>query len=355
VRVLTVVGARPQFVKAAPVSRELRRRHQEILVHTGQHYDEALSDVFFRDLGIPEPDVHMNVGSGDAGPRMAVMIKGLAAELAARRPDVVMVYGDTDSTQAGALAAREAGVRIVHVEAGLRSFNLRMPEEINRIAADHLSDLLLCPTETAAAELRKEKARGRIDVVGDVMLDACLSVAEKAKKLGVPAKHGVAPRGYYAATLHRAENTDEPARLASIVEALNSLDLPVLLPCHPRTVAALKKAGLDASLQGLRLLPPLPYPEMMGLVAEARALLTDSGGLQKEAYFLSVPCVTLREETEWVETVASGWNRLAGADAAKIRAAVAATKPAGAKPDLASYGGGEAAKRVVAAIEASFG
>ncbi|MCE9637860.1 MAG: UDP-N-acetylglucosamine 2-epimerase (non-hydrolyzing) [Planctomycetes bacterium] len=349
-RVLTVVGARPQFIKAAPVSRALRRLGEEILVHTGQHYDESMSDVFFRDLRIPPPDVHLGVGAGsvtaDPGPRLAAMTRGIAAAIAARKPTCVMVYGDTDSTLAGALAAHEAGLPLAHVEAGLRSHNLKMPEEINRIAADHISDLLLPPTPSAAATLRAERVRGQVVVVGDVMLDACLSVAEAAKALGVPAKLGLTPRGYYAATLHRAENTDDPVRLAAIVGALDSLDLPVVLPCHPRTRGALGRAGLLDGLTGLRLIDPIPYPEMMGLLAESRGLLTDSGGLQKEAYFVAVPCVTLRDETEWVETVHSGWNRLAGADAARIRAAVAELKAPGESPDLAFYGGGHAAETV---------
>jgi len=350
-KVLTVVGARPQFVKASVVSRALRGRHEEILVHTGQHFDDALSDVFFRDLGIAAPDVRLDVGGSAPGPRLAAMVRGIAAAAADRRPDVVLVYGDTDSTLAGALAARAAGVRLAHVEAGLRSGNLRMPEESNRIATDHLADLLLCPTAGAADALRRERAKGRVDVVGDVMLDACLAVAVEAKRLGAPARHGVAPRGYFVATIHRAENTDDPSRLASIVAALDSLDRPVLLPCHPRTARALADAGLSADLNALRLLPPLPYAEMTGLVADARALLTDSGGLQKEAYFLGVPCVTLRDETEWGETVAAGWNRLAGTDAVRIREAVAAARAPDAAPDLAAFGGGDASRRVVAAIE----
>jgi UDP-N-acetylglucosamine 2-epimerase len=241
------------------------------------------------------------------------------------------------------------------VEAGLRSFDLAMPEEINRIASDHSSALLLSPTQTAVAQLRTERARGRIEFVGDVMLDACLAAADEARALGVPARHGVAPRRYYAATVHRAANADDPARLAAIVGVLDSLDLPVLLPCHPRTAAAIRRAGLDAGLKGLRLIPPLPHLEMLGLVADARALVTDSGGLQKEACFLAVPCVTLRDETEWVETVAAGWNRLAGADPVRIRAALAASPPPGAKPDLTIYGDGHAARRIVAALESAFG
>jgi UDP-N-acetylglucosamine 2-epimerase len=352
-RVLTVVGARPQFVKASVVSKALRARHEEILVHTGQHHDDALSDVFFRDLGIPRPDVRLDVGDAEGGQRLAAMVRGIADAATSRRPDLVLVYGDTDSTLAGALAARETGVRVAHVEAGLRSSNLRMPEEINRVAVDHLADLLLCPTSGAAGALRRERARGRVEVVGDVMLDACLAVADAARRLDAPARHGVAPRAYFVATVHRAENTDDPARLASIVAALDSLERPVLLPCHPRTALALTRAGLASNPTSLRLLPPLPYAEMTGLVADARAVLTDSGGLQKEAYFLGVPCVTLRDETEWTETVVAGWNRLAGADAARIREAVAAARAPNVPPDLAAFGGGEAARRVVEAIEAA--
>ncbi|MCG3133158.1 MAG: UDP-2,3-diacetamido-2,3-dideoxy-D-glucuronate 2-epimerase [Planctomycetes bacterium] len=349
-RIVTVVGARPQFVKAAPVSREIRKSHEEILVHTGQHYDEAMSEVFFRELRIPPPDVNLRAGSGAPGPRLASMIRGIADVLAARRPDALLVYGDTDSTLAGALAASEAGVPVAHVEAGLRSHNLRMPEEVNRIAADHVSALLLCPTPGAAQTLADEKVRGRVEVVGDVMLDACLSVAEAGRAADVPSRLGLARGGYYASTLHRQENTDDPSRLLAIVSTLDALDLPVVLPCHPRTRGALAKVGFDRPRGGLRLVDPLPYSEMMGLVADARGLLTDSGGLQKEAYFLGVPCVTLRDETEWTETVASGWNRLAGADASRIREAVRLLRAPGAKPDLAFYGDGRASARVAALV-----
>ncbi len=353
-RVLTVVGARPQFVKAAPVSRALRVRHEERLLHTGQHYDAALSDVFFVDLAIPAPDVHLKVAGLGSGARIARMVRGIADELRSARPDVLMVYGDTDSTLAGALAAREARVPLAHVEAGLRSHNLRMPEEINRICCDHLSALLLCPTPSSADQARRERVSGRIDVVGDVMLDACLFAAKRGRESGVAERLGIEPDGYYASTLHRAENTDDGERLRSIVRALDDLDLPVVLPCHPRTRAALAREGLADGLRGLRLVDPLRYPEMLGLVSGARALLTDSGGLQKEAYFLSVPCVTLRDETEWTETVASGWNRLAGTGEAEIRAAVSAAAAPETAPDLDVYGGGQAAGRVVSALERSF-
>ncbi len=353
-RVLTVVGARPQFVKAAPVSRALRQRHEERLLHTGQHYDAALSDVFFEDLRIPPPDAHLNVAGLATGVRMATMVRGIRDQIRVQEADVLLIYGDTDSTLAGALAARQLGVPLVHVEAGLRSHNLRMPEEINRISADHLSDLCLCPTPSAAEQLAREGASASVAVVGDVMLDACLNAAEAGRDLGIAGRLGVEPGGYYSCTLHRAENTDDSGRLRSITRALDGLDLPVLLPCHPRTRAALKREGLEAGLSGLRLLDPLRYSEMLGLVADSRALLTDSGGLQKEAYFLAVPCVTLRDETEWVETLEGGWNRLAGADEARIRECVAAASAPEGAPDLEFYGGGNAAAAVVAALEEHF-
>lgn len=351
-RVLTVVGARPQFVKAAPVSRRLRERHEEVLLHTGQHYDAALSDVFFQDLRIPAPDVHLGVRTAGVGARYAEMTHGIRGVLDERDCDVVMVYGDTDSTLAGALAARLAGVPLVHVEAGLRSFNQRMPEEINRIVTDHLARLLLCPTPGSAEQARSEGIAGEIRVVGDVMLDACLNVAETARAIDVAERFGVEPGSYYSATLHRAENTDDGARLRAIVDTLGDLDAPVLLPCHPRTRAALERHGLRGPFGGLRLLDPVRYAEMMALVLHSRALLTDSGGLQKEALFVGVPCITLRDETEWVETVEQGWNRLVGADATAIRAAVDAldSRDAGA-PDLEPFGGGQAADRVVRAFD----
>jgi UDP-GlcNAc3NAcA epimerase len=354
-RVLTVVGARPQFVKAAVVSRALRERHEEVLLHTGQHYDDALSRAFFEDLGLPEPDVRLSPPGGAWGPRMAAMTRGVADAIRARRPDVVLVHGDTDTTLAGAFAARETATPLAHVEAGLRSHNLRMPEEVNRIAADHLSDLLLCPTAASCERLAAEHARGRVELVGDVMLDAFLAILPRARSLGMAKRHGVEPGGYFVATLHRAENVDDPVRLTALVSGLRGLDAPVLLPCHPRTRTALARTGLDADLGALRLLPPLPYSEMLGLLSDARALLTDSGGLQKDAYFLGLPCLTLRTETEWTETVATGWNRLVPADPVAIREAALDAAPADALPDLDSFGGGRTCGRVVAALESAFG
>jgi len=355
VRALTIVGARPQFVKAAALSRALRARHEEILLHTGQHAGDAMSETFFRDLEIPAPDVRLDVREEDPGARMASMIRGIAATVRARRPDVVIVHGDADSTLAGALASRECGAPIAHVEACLRSFDRAMPEEINRVATDHVARLLLCPTTTAAEHLRRERASGRIEIVGDVMLDACLASADAARRLDVAARHGVAPRDYYLATVHRAENVEDSSRLASIVAALESLDRPVIFPCHPRTAKALARCGLDRGPARLRVLPPATYLETLALVADAKAVLTDSGGLQKEAYFLGVPCVTLRDATEWTETLVGGWNRLVGADALAIRAAAGGLRAPKGAPDLAAFGGGTASARIVEAIEATFG
>lgn len=349
-RVLTVVGARPQFVKAAPVSRALRPRAEEILLHTGQHTDDAMSAAFFRGLSLPEPDLRLDVTDLPPGRRLAAMVRGIGAAIRERRPDRVLVYGDTDSTLAGALAAAEARVPLAHVEAGLRSGDRTMPEEANRIATDHLADLLLAPTAHAAGALRRERTAGRIEVVGDVMLDACLAAAPSARALGMPARFGVPAQGYHVVTVHRAANADSAERIAQIVRALDALELPVLFPCHPRTRAALARLGLDGGLARLRVVDPLPYAEMLGLVADARVVLTDSGGLQKEAMFLAVPCVTLRDETEWVDTISAGWNRLAGTDPGRIRAAIAAAVRPAAPPDLAAWGGGRAAERIAASL-----
>lgn len=327
------------------MSRALRARHEEVLLHTGQHHDDAMSGSFFRDLSLPEPDVHLGLAATGHGARLAEMLRGISGAIRDRRPDAVLVYGDTDSTLAGALAAREAGRRLVHVEAGMRSGNPFQPEEINRIATDHLSDLLLAATPSAAAALRREGCRGRIETAGDVMLDVCLSAAAAARPLGILAKFGLEPRAYHVATVHRQENADDPVRLRAIVGALSRLPRTVLFACHPRTRKALATMGLEAA-GSLRIVDPLPYLWTMALVESSAGVFTDSGGLQKEAMYLGVPCVTLRDETEWVETVASGWNRLAGADAALIARAAAELAPPASPPDLALYGGGRAAENV---------
>jgi UDP-GlcNAc3NAcA epimerase len=345
-KIVTIVGARPQFVKAAAVSRVLRNRHREVLVHTGQHYDYAMSGVFFDGLNLPQPDQNLEVGSGSHGAQSGAMLKGIEDVLLAERPDYLLIYGDTNSTLAGALAASKLGVPVVHVEAGLRSFNRRMPEEINRVVADHLSDLLLCPSETAIRNLAAEGITRGVHQVGDVMLDvlnwARQSLAERPS--GICEQLGVARKRYLLATLHRSENTDDVSRLGRIVEAFNRLKEPLVFPVHPRSRKAIAEAGCAIG-GNVRLIDPVGYLDMVALAGGARLILTDSGGLQKEAYWLGVPCVTMREETEWVETVDAGWNTLVGSDPEKLTAAVNTFKPTG--PRVALYGDGCAAARCV--------
>lgn len=348
-KVVTVVGARPQFIKAAPMSRALRAAHQEILVHTGQHYDDNMSAVFFRELGIPEPDVHLGAGGGGHAEQTAKMLVGIEQVLLRERPDWLLIYGDTNSTVAGALAAAKVHVPIAHVEAGLRSFNRRMPEEVNRVIADHLSALLLCPSEVSVRNLAAEGITGGVHVVGDVMADALLDAAARADASDVLARHGLKSRGYLLATVHRAENTDDPARLGAILGAFGDIDRTILFPVHPRTRSAIARAGL-ALPANVRVCDPLGYLDLVRALRDADLVLTDSGGLQKEAYWLAVPCVTLRDETEWVETVETGWNRVVGADRTAIGDAASGVKRPGRHPGL--YGGdGQAARRCAALLE----
>ena len=367
VRLMQVVGARPQFVKLAPVSRAIEAATargasiESVVIHTGQHYDPSLSDVFFSELGIPEADLDLGVGSGSHGHQTARMLEGLEQAIQERRPDLVLTYGDTNSTLAATLAAAKLHVPVAHVEAGLRSFNRRMPEETNRLVADHLSDLLFAPTPEAMRNLEREGLADRARQVGDVMLDALRAFAPVARERSrILERLGLTPGGYLVATLHRAENT-EAARLARLLGALAHIGTParpVILPLHPRTAHVMQDAGLAMSAgEGLRTIPPLGYLDMIALVADARMVLTDSGGLQKEAFFLGRPCVTLREETEWVETVSGGGNVVAGTDDARIRAAVAAwdTALARGEPDFAAgiqsaFGDGAASAKIVAQI-----
>jgi UDP-N-acetylglucosamine 2-epimerase len=348
--VLTVVGARPQFVKAAPVSRALRRRLTEVLVHTGQHYDREMSESFFEQLAIPKPDRHLGIGSGRHGAMTGRMLEALETAMDEVRPDLVLVYGDTNSTLAGALAAAKLGIPIAHVEAGLRSYDLRMPEEVNRRLSDHISQLLLCPTAAAVQNLRREGLTRGVVPTGDVMMDAVLENLARARRMARPEMR--LPAGsYFLATLHRQENVDDDQRLHDLVAALDALPLPALMPLHPRTRKRLESLGL-APRGALRLLRPAPYLDMLLLTSEARAVLTDSGGLQKEAFILGRPCITMRETTEWVETVAAGANTLVGASPAKIRAAVRrlpARVPVAAARRC--YGTGHAAEKVAAAVE----
>ncbi|MEO8638750.1 MAG: UDP-N-acetylglucosamine 2-epimerase (non-hydrolyzing) [Chloroflexota bacterium] len=353
-KVLSVVGARPQFVKAAPVSRALRVGHEELLVHTGQHYDDAMSAAFFRELEIPSPDVNLEVGSGPHGAQTAQMMRGLEPVIAEHEPDGVLVYGDTNSTLAGAVIASKVkypdGRRpwLAHVEAGLRSFNPAMPEERNRIVADHLADVLLAPTPAAMEHLAREGLADRSELVGDVMVDT-FRWAEPRAAGHLPELAGDLV-GYLLVTLHRAENVDDPTRLATLLGMLE-LDRPVLFPVHPRTREAMARAGavLPANV---RLTDPVGYLAMVALESRAAAIATDSGGVQKEAYLAGVPCLTLRGETEWVETVDAGWNRVIGSDPIALRAAL--DDPAFMdrdRPRPSLFGDGQAAGRIVSALE----
>lgn len=355
--ILTVVGARPQFIKAVMVSNALRSTPglSEVLVHTGQHYDREMSDVFFRELGLPEPDYQLGVGSGTHGAQTGRMLEAIEKVLLAVTPACVMVYGDTNSTLAGALAAAKLHIPVVHIEAGLRSFNRRMPEEVNRVLSDHVSDRLYAPTEAAVANLRREGlAEQRIRLTGDVMYDATLHFGERASREStVLAQLGLKPRTYVLATVHRAENTDDPSRLRVIFRGLADVarNLPVVLPLHPRTRRAAADAGLLAEMGGIRLLNPLGYLDMVRLEMDAAVIATDSGGVQKEAYFYEVPCVTLRRETEWTELVALGWNRLAPLDSSdSVTATILASVGQRGQPGR-PYGDGRAAERIVADLK----
>jgi UDP-GlcNAc3NAcA epimerase len=344
VRICTIFGNRPQFVKAAAVSRLLRERHEELLVHTGQHYDDELSRVFFDELGIPAPDRELGAGSGTNTEQTARILTALEPVLRELDPGLVLVYGDTNSTLAGALAAAQAGIPVGHVEAGMRSFDRSMPEELNRVLTDHASDLLLCSTQTAVENLEREAVRGEIHLVGDVMADVSLAFREiAARRSTILADLRLDPGGYLAVTAHRAGNVDDPQRLEQLVTLLEALPGPVVFPIHPRTRARLEAARLLGRLDGIRVTPPLGYLDFLELARHARAILTDSGGVQKEAYLLGVPCVTLRDTTEWVETVEAGWNVLVDLDPEAAAAAVERTPPPD-RPEL--YGGGLAAERV---------
>lgn len=352
--VLSVVGARPQFVKLAPIATEFGARGVEhIIVHTGQHYDPMLSDVFFTDLGIPAPDVHLGVGSGSHGQQTGAMLAALDGVLADRQPDWVLVYGDTNSTLAATLSAVKMHLPVAHLEAGLRSFNRRMPEEHNRVLTDHAADLLLAPTTVAADHLAHEGLADRTAVVGDVMVDVLMTVRDSLADPGaVLDALGVAAGAYSIATIHRAENTDDPARLAAIVEALQQVDHPVVLLAHPRLRAKAQTHGITLEGGSLSIHDPLGYPDLIAAVSQARGVVTDSGGLQKEAFVLRVPGTTVRTETEWVETLAGGWNALVEPGEALTRAA---SRPRPAPTDAAPYGTGHAAASVTDALLGALG
>ena len=349
-RIVTVVGNRPQFVKAAAVSRLLRERADELIVHTGQHYDDELSRVFFEELSVPAPDRELGAGGGTNTAQTARILGALEPVLAELSPSLVLVYGDTNSTLAGALAASQAGIPTGHVEAGMRSFDRSMPEELNRVLTDHASELLLCSTETAMANLEREGVRGESHLVGDVMADVSLAFRDIAEERSqILDQLGLEPGSYLVVTAHRAGNVDRPERLEALVALLEALPQPVVLPMHPRTRERLTAAGLMDRLDGIKVIPPLGYLDFMKLARHARAVLTDSGGVQKEAYLLGVPCVTLRNTTEWVETVEAGWNTLVDLDPAAALAALE-RRPPEDRPEL--YGGGHAAERVCEVLSA---
>lgn len=342
-RILSVVGARPQFVKLAPISAALQGRADHIIVHTGQHYDDLMSDVFFRDLGIPAPAVNLGVGSGSHGRQTGQMLGDLEREFERLSPDWVLVYGDTNSTVAAALAAVKIHLPVAHLEAGLRSFNRRMPEEHNRVLTDHAADLLLAPTQTAMDHLAREGLANRAVLVGDVMTDVLYDVRDRLLADARPAPHGLSKGDYYVATLHRPDNTDDPARLRGIIDALAALDRPVLLLAHPRLRSLALQHGIPLDRGALRISEPLSYPDLVAAVMHSAGVVTDSGGLQKEAFLLRVPATTIRPETEWVETVDLGWNVLAN-DVEAIEGAV--SRPTPPPTDATPYGDGHAAQAV---------
>jgi UDP-N-acetylglucosamine 2-epimerase len=354
---LTIIGARPQFIKAAPLSRELRQRHREVLVHTGQHYDYGMSEQFFREMGIPRPDYNLEAGSGSHGAQTAAMLSRLEPVVIRERPDAVIVFGDTNSTLAGALTAAKLNVPLAHIEAGMRSFNRRMPEEVNRVVADHLSNLHFCSTRTAVENLRREGISRDLFLVGDIMHDALKSLLPPLPRIRrMLGELSLADREYLFVTIHRAENTDRIGNLSGIVRALLLSERQVIFPVHPRTEARLRKTPLWIRLRkspAVRVVPPLGYAESLALQSRALAVLTDSGGIQKEAYLLKTPCLTARGETEWVETIQAGWNRLVGSDSRAILKGLAELRRPTGHPAL--YGRGDSARRIVRQLEKRLG
>ncbi len=349
---MTIVGARPEFIQIAPVTRAIRRRHTEIMVHSGQHYDENMSSVFFSDLGIPEPDVNLGVGGGGHGQMTGQMLIKMEAAMLEYAPDWVVVFGDTNSTIAGGMAAAKLHLPVAHIEAGLRSYDRKMPEEVNRVLTDHLSTLLFAPTAAAVENLAKEGIRDGVKLVGDVRVDVVMQTVErsKARQAALLQATGLAAGEAFAlATIHRASNTDDRARLTEIVSAFNTLDLPVVLPVHPRLKKMMAEFGLTFS-GNVRSIEPIGFVDMVALLDSCRIVVTDSGGLQKEAYMLRRPAVTVRDTTEWIETVHSGWNRLTEPADFKAAAAAALAPPPAAHPDF--YGAPGVCERIVDELEA---
>lgn len=357
-KIITIVGARPQFIKAAAVSRIIHNHFSgqlsEKIIHTGQHFDANMSDIFFDELDIPKPYCNLEIAGGGHGQMTGRMLEQIETLLIEERPDWVLIYGDTNSTLAGALAAVKLHIPIAHVEAGLRSFNMKMPEEVNRILSDRVSEQLFCPTQTAVDNLTNEGLTNGVHLVGDVMFDAALYYKDKAARISkVIDNKGLKRKKFVLATCHRAENTDDPKRLTPILKALGSISktYPVILPLHPRTRAFVGKLGLEGLLEDLIMVDPLSFTDMLALEQEALVILTDSGGVQKEAFFYNVPCITMRDETEWVETLDLGWNRLAGADYERIVSIFEDTIQQTLElPNCAPYGVGNAAEKIVAKL-----
>ncbi len=358
-KVVTIVGARPQFIKASAISRVVRSQYaghvEEVLVHTGQHFDENMSQVFFDDLDVPRPRYNLEISGGTHGVMTGRMLEGVEPILMREQPDWVLVYGDTNSTLAGALAAAKLHLPVAHVEAGLRSFNMRMPEEINRCLSDRISTLLFCPTETAVLNLRNEGVRNGVHNVGDVMYDVALHYKDVARRRSTILETLRLPeRSFALATCHRAENTDNPQRLGEILDALCEIagEFPVVLPLHPRTRKMIDDLHFSDRLRSITVIAPLPFLDMVRLEQSARVVLTDSGGVQKEAFFYGVPCVTMRDETEWTETVSLGLNKVVGASKRAIVAAALDADPQ-MKTGAAPYGDGRASERIVDLLRAS--
>ncbi|MFO8108937.1 MAG: UDP-N-acetylglucosamine 2-epimerase (non-hydrolyzing) [Thermoplasmata archaeon] len=351
-KILTIVGARPQFVKAFVVSRELRKKHEEVLVHTGQHYDENLSKIFFDELEIPKPDHNLGIGSRSHGFQTAEMIRGIEDIAKNENPDIINIYGDTNSTLSGAIVGSKLESIVAHVEAGLRSFNRDMPEEINRVLTDHASDLLFAPSETAVNNLKNEGITKGVHLVGDVMFDAILWARDvAAKKSNIMDELGLEKDGFILSTVHRAGNTDDRERLAGIMKGLSQAPLPVVLPIHPRTEKRLKEFNLyNNFINKIRLVDPVSYLDFVKLLDMAKIVATDSGGIQKEAFSLDTPCITLRDETEWVETVRCGWNILVGANTGKITDALNTEWILTEKKPI-PYGDGNASKKIVEILD----
>lgn len=355
-----MIGARPQFIKASAFSAEVRSREdvQERIVHTGQHYDPQLSDIFFEELEIPPPDAHLGVGSGSHGAVTGEMLRLLERDFTEHRPDAVLLYGDTNSTLAGALAAAKLHIAVLHVEAGLRSFNRNMPEETNRVLTDHVSEMLFAPTDLAVENLRREGLGDRAIVrTGDIMYDVALRARDKAASSeGVLAELSLAGKPFVLATIHRAENTDDPTRLLALLTALGAVAalMRVVLPLHPRTKKKIADSGFEDRLGNIEVIEPVGYIDMVRLLSNAAVVATDSGGVQKEAYFYRVPCVTLREETEWKELIDTGWNRLAsGTDENRIAETVLKAVGASGEP-VQLYGDGHAAEQIADSIASHF-